>query len=78
MTVEEGIRNFVKENRQYEIYDESTGNGTFHRDCLGVIGPAGEFFYGFYCGSQNILMIMELTTRNSVWKEHPTRYMERM
>ena len=37
MTVEEGIRNFVKENRQYEIYDESTGNGTFHRDCLGVI-----------------------------------------
>lgn len=25
MTVEEGIRNFVKENRQYEIYDESTG-----------------------------------------------------
>ena len=37
MTVEEGIRNFVKENRQYEIYDESTGNGTFHRDCLCVI-----------------------------------------
>ena len=66
MTVEEGIRNFVKENRQYEIYDESTGNGTFHRDCLGVIVR------------QNILMIMELTTRNSVWKEHPTRYMERM
>ena len=47
MTVEEGIRNFVKENRQYEIYDESTGNGTFHRDCLGVIVRQENSFMDF-------------------------------
>lgn len=47
MTVEEGIRDFVKENRQYEIYDESTGNGTFHRGCLGVIVRQEDSFMDF-------------------------------
>ena len=42
MTVEEEIRDFVKENRQYEIYDESTGNG-----CLGVIVRQEDSFMDF-------------------------------
>lgn len=47
MTVEEGIRGFVEENEQYELYENYSGKGMFGRTCLGIIVQWNDSFIDF-------------------------------
>ena len=42
MSIEDGIRNFVKKNPKYNIYENYSGRGMFGRTCLGVVVKIGR------------------------------------
>lgn len=47
MIVADGIRNFVAENPQYNLYENYSGRGMFGRNCLGVVVKQGNSFMEF-------------------------------
>ena len=47
MKIAEGIRNFVAENSQYNLYENYSGRGMFGEKCLGVVVRSGDSFMDF-------------------------------
>ena len=47
MSIEDGIRNLVKKNPKYNIYEKYSGRGMFGRTCLGVVVSQQDSFMDF-------------------------------